>query len=103
MARSRRSSWKLCASKVNPAITQFSSYRVGDRKRLFVLKPTTGKTHQLRVALKSIDAPIVVDRLYGHPVDDVSGIYLHAFSLSFFIKKNTINWSICLCIGVWIN
>ncbi|MFT5421890.1 MAG: tRNA pseudouridine32 synthase/23S rRNA pseudouridine746 synthase [Candidatus Endobugula sp.] len=83
MQRSRRSSWKLCKTKSNPAITQFFSYSIGAGQRLYLLKPKTGKTHQLRVALKSIAAPIMGDRLYGHPLEMPLGIYLHAFVLSF--------------------
>jgi tRNA pseudouridine32 synthase/23S rRNA pseudouridine746 synthase len=89
MERSRRSSWKLCVTKNNPAITQFFSYSLGNGKRLFLLKPKTGKTHQLRVALKSIGAPIIGDRLYGHSLGGLLGIYLHAFSLSFSYQGKT--------------
>lgn len=83
MANSRRGAWKLCHTKDNPAVTQFFSYGMGNGQRLFLLKPKTGKTHQLRVALKSIGSPIIGDRLYGHPLSMPVGIYLHAFSLSF--------------------
>lgn len=54
MTRSRRSSWKLESSKHNPAITQFFSTAAGNGRRLFLCKPHTGKTHQIRVALKSV-------------------------------------------------
>lgn len=83
MERGRRSSWKLCHSKNNPAVTQFFSYSLGGGRRVFLLKPKTGKTHQLRVALKSLGAPIIGDRLYGHPQTIPFGIYLHAFVLAF--------------------
>jgi tRNA pseudouridine32 synthase/23S rRNA pseudouridine746 synthase len=64
MERARRGGWKLLRSMQKPAITQFISYSLGDRLRLFILKPHTGKTHQLRVALKSIGAPVLGDPLY---------------------------------------
>ncbi len=95
MERGRRGSWKLCHTKVNPAVTQFFSYSLGKGKRLFILKPKTGKTHQLRVALKSIGSPIIGDRLYGHSDsysdshstetcnESLLGILLHASVLSF--------------------
>jgi tRNA pseudouridine32 synthase / 23S rRNA pseudouridine746 synthase len=86
MERGRRGAWKLCHSKDNPAITQFFSYGLGDGNRLFLLKPKTGKTHQLRVALKSIGSPIIGDRLYGHPLSLPLGIRLHAFVLSFMYQ-----------------
>lgn len=87
MEKSRRGSWKLCQSKENPAITQFFSYGLGDGQRLFILKPTTGKTHQIRVALKSIGSPIIGDRLYGHAQSLASGIYLHAYALMFTYQE----------------
>jgi len=83
LSQLRRGAWKLCHTKNNPAITQFFSYGLGGGKRLFLLKPKTGKTHQLRVALKSLGSPIIGDRLYAHPTSLPLGIYLHAYSLSF--------------------
>lgn len=83
MERARRGSWKLCHTKLNPAVTQFFSYGLGGGQRLFLLKPKTGKTHQIRVALKSIGSPIVGDRLYGHPQVMPLGICLHAYALQF--------------------
>ena len=53
-------------------------------KYLFLLKPQTGKTHQIRVAMKSICAPIVGDVLYGGTVSDRG--YLHSIKLSFSHK-----------------
>ena len=82
MAASRRGTWKLCHSMENPAVTQFFSKGLGNGQRLYILKPHTGKTHQLRVALKSVGAAISGDVIYGGstPCDRV---YLHAYSLGF--------------------
>ncbi len=81
MERSRRRSWKLLGSQENPAQTQFFSTSIGPGKRLFLLRPRTGKTHQLRVALKSLGAPILGDDLYGGDAADRG--YLHAYVLRF--------------------
>lgn len=81
MAKSRRSMWKLLPSKNNPAVTQFFSTAGGDGKRLFLCKPYTGKTHQIRVALKSVGSPILGDDTYGGAEADRG--YLHAYSLQF--------------------
>ncbi|WP_299795648.1 TIGR01621 family pseudouridine synthase [uncultured Shewanella sp.] len=81
MAKSRRSMYKLLRSKDNPAVTQFFSQSVAEGVRLYLLKPLSGKTHQLRVALASIGVPILGDRLYGGGEADRG--YLHAFCLSF--------------------
>ena len=58
MEKSRRGSWKLTRGNQDPAITSFFSYALGEGLRLYLLRPYTGKTHQLRVAMKSIGAPI---------------------------------------------
>ncbi|TPH16603.1 TIGR01621 family pseudouridine synthase [Litorilituus lipolyticus] len=81
MSKSRRGSWKLLRSHKNPAISQFFSFNVMPKVRLFVLKPHTGKTHQLRVALNSISSPILGDKQYAGTPSDRG--YLHAFALRF--------------------
>ena len=81
MAKSRRSMYKLLRSKENPAITHFFSHSIGSGIRAYLLKPFSGKTHQLRVALASIGVPILGDNLYGKQTSD--RCYLHAYQLSF--------------------
>lgn len=81
MVPARRGSWMLTKAKENWAYTQFFSTSMDAGLRLFLLKPKTGKTHQLRVALKSIGAPILGDRRYGGTEHDRG--YLHAFQLVF--------------------
>ncbi len=81
MAQSRRSQWKLLHSTENPAITRFYSVSVAPGYRGFMLLPQTGKTHQLRVALKSLGAPILGDALYGG--HEAERLYLHAWRLAF--------------------
>ncbi|QYJ97777.1 TIGR01621 family pseudouridine synthase [Shewanella alkalitolerans] len=81
MAKSRRSMYKLLRSKENPAITQFFSQSVAEGLRLYLLKPLSGKTHQLRVALASLGVPILGDQLYGG--EDADRGYLHAYALGF--------------------
>lgn len=86
MAKARRSMYKLLRSTDNPAITQFFSHSLGDGKRLYLLKPHSGKTHQLRVALASIGVPILGDKLYGTSSDQDDRCYLHAYALSFVFR-----------------
>lgn len=85
MAVARRGAWKLLPTNINPAITQFFSAPLGEGKRLFIVKPHTGQTHQIRVALKSIGAPIWGDSLYAEASSciNVDRTYLHAYSLAF--------------------
>ncbi len=81
MERGRRGSWLLSREMNNPAITWFNSVGLGGGLRLFQVKPKTGKTHQIRVALKSLGSPIIGDELYGAGVAD--RVYLHAARLGF--------------------
>lgn len=88
MTKSRRGMFKLMRTMENPAITQFFSYALGNRQRLYLLKPHSGKTHQLRVALSSIGVPITGDPLYSSTEKSKTSLtidrgYLHAYALRF--------------------
>ena len=86
MKKSRDGAWKLCQTKDNPAITRFESVSCEPNLRLFILKPQTGKTHQLRVAMKSLGSPILGDALYGKKTEKIDRTYLHAARLQFEFK-----------------
>ena len=64
MIKSRRGAWKLLRTMNNPAVTQFFSCSAGNSLRLFIIRPRSGKTHQVRVALKSIGSPVLGDPMY---------------------------------------
>ncbi|WP_439134930.1 TIGR01621 family pseudouridine synthase [Pseudomaricurvus sp.] len=81
MEKARRGSWKLSQTQKNPAVTQFFSQSLAPGVRSYLLKPHTGKTHQLRVALRSLGAPILGDKRYGG--DESDRMYLHAWQMSF--------------------
>lgn len=86
MVKSRRGQWRLARSQEAPAKTRFLSVPITVEKdqtpiRLFVVRPYSGKTHQIRVALNSLGSPIMGDKLYGG-VDSDRG-YLHAYVLRF--------------------
>lgn len=81
----------LLKSKDNPAITQFFSRSLQPGFRGIMVKPHTGKTHQIRVALKSLGSPILGDTLYGATGAD--RMYLHAYRLDFRYQGEVI--SIC--------
>lgn len=85
MAKSRNGSYKLLRTtqQPQPARTRFFAAKyMSDKARwCFILKPETGKTHQLRVALKSLSSPILGDRRYQGSVSDRG--YLHAYKLRF--------------------
>ena len=82
MARSRRGQWMLTRGASAPAITHFLSQPLSDH-HAFLLSPRTGKTHQLRVALKSLGSPILGDQMYAEATAArrEERAYLHAAAL----------------------
>ena len=111
MARTRRGAWKLLRPKhsspaqASPqsgsdsgsgtrtntppaAVTRFVGRGVpgvdGRPLRMLVMRPLTGKTHQLRVACKSLGAPILGDASYaGAAASAEDRTYLHAAAIRF--------------------
>ena len=90
MTKSRRGAYKLTHTTSSPAITQFFSYSIVPGKRLFLLKPHSGKTHQIRVALNSLSAPILGDSLYGG--SDADRGYLHAYGIKFSYQQKAFEY-----------
>jgi len=93
MQKARSGSYKLTKQQNNPAISFFfcealSLNKAASVLRLVFLKPITGKTHQLRVALKSLGSPILGDERYKGSHSD--RMYLHSYQLSFVYKNETI-------------
>lgn len=60
------------------AQTKYEVIAYNDTESLVLLKPKTGRTHQLRVHMRHIGTPIVGDRVYGKGSDRM---YLHAYTL----------------------
>lgn len=87
MEKARRGAWKLLRSTERPAITYFTSTSIMAGMRLFTLHPHNGKTHQLRVAMKSIGSPILGDTLYGG--SPAERMFLHAYRLYFDYRNET--------------
>lgn len=92
--KARRGAWKLMLSRNNPAITRFYSVSCEPNLRLFILQPQTGKTHQLRVAMKSLGSPILGDALYAGKSENIDRTYLHAYRLQFKYEGNA--YDVCL-------
>ena len=89
MGSARRGDYKLLPTMNNPAITQFISCALRIHERFFLIKPHTGKTHQIRVALKSLGSPIAGDERYASADEarkEERG-YLHAFALRFYLNE----------------
>ena len=74
-----------------PALTSYevrSKFSYHDRKfSLVELKPTTGRTHQIRLHLQYLKSPIVGDNFYGGL--DADRLYLHATNLELTLPNST--------------
>ena len=62
-----------------PAQTTYRVLASTDTQALIELKPSTGRTHQLRVHMAHLNTPILGDRVYGKP--NASRLMLHAHKL----------------------
>ncbi len=61
------------------ARTEYEVIKESKNYSMLELKPLTGRTHQLRVHLKSLGHPILGDNFYGNK--SLDRLYLHAFRL----------------------
>lgn len=59
--------------------TFYEVIKANDKHALVELRPTTGRTHQLRVHMKFLGHPILGDKVYGNEKAD--RLYLHAHKL----------------------
>ncbi len=69
------------ASHTDFTVLSVAQGKNGARYALIEARPTTGRTHQIRVHLSSVALPILGDRLYGGKT--AARIHLHAHSLTF--------------------
>jgi tRNA pseudouridine32 synthase / 23S rRNA pseudouridine746 synthase len=86
MKKGRNGVWILAHTHERPAVTRFYSTSLQPGLRLYLVRLYTGRTHQIRVALKSVSAPVLGDDRYCKKIP--SGIepdrgYLHSYALAF--------------------
>lgn len=99
MEKGRGGSWKFVRTGGQLATTQFFSYGLGAGLRLFLLRPRTGRTHQLRVALKSLGSAILGDTRYAGSEADRG--YLHAYAIQFELAGNTYQYLCPPTLGIF--
>jgi 23S rRNA pseudouridine1911/1915/1917 synthase len=70
-----------------PSLTLYRVVRSWGNHSLLLLRPRTGRTHQLRVHLRGLGHPVLGDPLYGRPDSRFPGasLMLHAKSLSILL------------------
>lgn len=78
--------------KEKTAITNYKVLKEYDDYSLLELSPQTGRTHQIRVHLKSIGHPVVCDPLYANKNNicppQLGRLFLHAQKFSFVSPNN---------------
>jgi tRNA pseudouridine32 synthase/23S rRNA pseudouridine746 synthase len=75
----------ICAERGKKALTRYQVLsRGGDRSRL-ILRPVTGRSHQLRIHLRELGHPILGCDMYAHEqaLNMAPRLMLHACSLGF--------------------
>lgn len=86
----------VCETHGSEAITSFHVLSQNEKETRIVLKPQTGRTHQLRVHCShhlGLNCPIKGDDLYGKKADR---LYLHAAKIGFF-HPHTNEWMELTC------
>lgn len=90
-----RNGWKMSVARPDEegamnAVTTYRLLKTNNGVSFIEAKPKTGRTHQIRVHLASIGAPIIGDPLYGDlsKEDRASPIMLHARRVIIPISKN---------------
>jgi tRNA pseudouridine32 synthase/23S rRNA pseudouridine746 synthase len=80
----RRPMQKIAASGGKPALTEWRVLDAGEGTTRLLLRPLTGRTHQLRLHLATIGNPILGDSLYAPPSVRARSarLLLHACTLS---------------------
>ena len=83
----KRTVWQKKAKDFKEAITEYQVKKYFQDFSLVELTPKTGRTHQLRIHLASINHPVVGDKIYGFKKRkipfDLKRQFLHAVSLEF--------------------
>jgi 23S rRNA pseudouridine1911/1915/1917 synthase len=74
----RRDRRAVAARGGQTAVTRYSIEHEVSGKQLVRLRPETGRTHQLRLHLAHLDAPILGERLYGPRPTEGDRLRLHA-------------------------
>jgi RluA family pseudouridine synthase len=75
---------KISRKEGKPALTWFTTLRTYRQHSLLECRPVTGRMHQIRIHLASIDAPITGDETYGG-----RPFLLSAIKRSFNLKKGS--------------
>lgn len=83
-ARNVVKAWEKPRSNAKQAELRYELIATNDTHSLLLVRPKTGRPHQIRVQLSKMGCPIQGDLKYGYPAPNPDkSISLHAFRLSF--------------------
>ncbi len=86
---------KMCVKSENGKLahTHIEILSHSNTMSLILAKPTTGRTHQIRVHLKYLQSPVIGDVIYGDKKETCSRLMLHAHKIIFLhpITEQRIN------------
>jgi tRNA pseudouridine32 synthase/23S rRNA pseudouridine746 synthase/23S rRNA pseudouridine1911/1915/1917 synthase len=86
-----RAGWKMVADPAGQrAVTDYRVLGAGDGLTWIEAKPQTGRTHQIRVHLAALGAPILGDRQYGTASDRPLHLLARAIVVPLYPKKPAI-------------
>ena len=77
----------MVANQGREAITEYRVIDQNEKYTLIELKPQTGRTHQLRIHLAHIGAPILGDPVYNPKSPKADRMYLHASILEITVPS----------------
>lgn len=77
----------MVANEGREAITEYRVIDQNEKYTLIELKPQTGRTHQLRIHLAHIGAPILGDPVYNPKSPKADRMYLHASILEITVPS----------------
>lgn len=88
----KRQSYLFAKQKTKPALTKWKLKKQYKKFAFLKVMPKTGRTHQIRVHLKSINHPIAGDKLYKFKrqknPNQLARQFLHAYKLKIKLPAN---------------
>jgi tRNA pseudouridine32 synthase/23S rRNA pseudouridine746 synthase len=80
--REHQGGWRVeAAPDGQPALTHWRVLAAGPAQALIEFRPTTGRTHQIRVHAAALGTPVMGDPFYGRAPGIVAPMQLHARTL----------------------
>ena len=87
LAKSNHGKYSINFKSGKKAVTSFYNLSSNNKGALILANPKTGRTHQIRVHLKALKAPLYQDFLYNEKIDD-KRLTLQCYFMKFLNPEN---------------